>query len=273
MVPNMKLLLIILLMICSTTVLAKEKSDKKIVILNETYRKSQREFNRKNYKKALPLLEKYLELSKIEEHKRERLFWVIDQIGRIHLRVNRNPDMAIQFFEKMILNDDRLSEAEEDDIGAWISAAKDWKKYGISNPKKLSSNKLYSEGKKYYKLGEAKLNYPADDVGNAFFSIATTYLVPFIVNYDKSPKIGEALLMMGKIRHHLRTDPEYWNDNYYLKEVIRRFPRTKLARKAWKLLDLDVRVGYTGSSGDHTPDGLVKMLDRYKKLAFSKNTR
>ena len=60
--------------------------------LDSTYQNAQRKFWKKNYKEALPLLERYILESRGQEYKRERLFWVIDQIGRIHIRVNRDPE-------------------------------------------------------------------------------------------------------------------------------------------------------------------------------------
>ena len=237
--------------------------------LDSIYRKAQRKFQKGNYKEARPLLEKYLEKSRKTKYKRERLFWVIDQIGRIYLRVDRNPDEAIRFFEKLILKDSRLSDDEEDDIAAWITAAKDWKKFGVKNPDNLSNRDLFKAGQNFYNRALKKQEFPADDKGDADFSIAASYLIPFIVNNDSSQNIGEALYLMGHIRHILRTDPEYWNENYYLKEAIRRYPHTRLAQKSWELLEIDVRSGYTGSSGDHTPPSMVAMLNRYKKLAFS----
>lgn len=243
------------------------KVSAKTTDLDSTYRSAQRKFLKKNYKEALPLLEKYLSESKGRKYKRERLFWIIDQIGRIHLRINRNPDAAIKFFEKLIVKDDRLSEAEEDDIGAWIAAAKDWKKNPVKPGNISSEKKRFKKGKEYFQKGRKKLSFPADDAGNAYFSLASNYLVPFINKNDRSPEIAEALLMMGEIRVHLRTDPEYWNENFNLKEVIRRFPHTKTSQKAYLLLENDIRFGYTGSSGDNTPPSIVTMLKSYKILS------
>lgn len=278
----MKLLPLILVILSIDTVInlasAAPKNVQKTapsqnLTLDNLYRKAQRKFHSGNYKEARPLFEKYLKLSKTTYYKRERLFWVIDAIGRIYLRVERNPNGAILFFERLITSDDRLTQDEEDDIGAWITAAKDWKKFGLKKQKKMSANDLFRSGKKFYEKGLSKQEFPADNSGDADFNIASTYLVLFIVSYDNSKQIGDALYMMGHIRNIMRTDPEYWNENYYLKEAIRRFPNTKLAQKSWRLLDADVRSSYSGSSGDHTPPSMVSMLNRYKKLAFQSKSQ
>jgi len=237
--------------------------------LDATYREAQREYTRKNFKSALPLLEKYLTDSKKKKYKRERLFWVIDQIGRIHLRVNKNPSRALAFFEN-IVTDKRLSESEENDINAWIAAANDWKRYPLSPEKIKSPAKLFSTGELAFDKGKKKNKYPADSAGNGYFLIAANYLVPFINKYDNSPKLPEALLMMGEVRLHLRADPDYWSENFYLKELIRRYPHSNYSQRAYVLLEMDVRAGYTGSAGESTPPSLKKMLENYKMLSIIK---
>ena len=259
---------IVFLLIISIGFLKAFSSDKDYSIeLNVLYHKGQRAFARKDYNKALPLLEKYLLESVEKKYRRERLFWVIDQVGRIHLRINRNPDEAIKFFEKT-LKDKRLSEAEEDDLLSWLSAAKDWKKHNKKVERISSDEELYLTGKKYYDKGDQIKEFPADNKGNAYFVISKTYLIHLIRNFQSSKRMPEALLILGKIQLNLRTDPEYWGDNHYLKEVIRQYPNTKISQEAFKVLSEDIEIGFSGSSGNNTPDSIKKMLQSYKKLAM-----
>ena len=253
------------------TVLIGVTSFAKTTDLDATYREGQRLFWKKDYVSALPLLESYLKNSVGKKYKRERLFWVIDQIGRIHLRVNRNPDKAIDFFEDILRTEDRLSDAERDDVGAWVAAAKDWKRNFSKVGSQAKEKKDFETGRGYFLKGKKKLTFPADDAGNTYFTLASIYLIPFINNNDSSKNISEALLMMGEIRHHLRTDPEYWNENFYLKEVIRRFPHTNNAAKAYRLLENDIKVGYSGSAGENIPPSISEMLRTYKALSQPKN--
>jgi len=73
--------------------------------------------------------------------------------------------------------------------------------------------------------------------------------------------------MMGKIRRHITLDPEYWTENFYRKEVIRRFPHTTIAQQAYQALEESVHFGYSGSGGDATPPSMGRMLKEYKSLA------
>jgi len=239
--------------------------------INELYHEAQREFARKNYEAALPLLQRCIQRSDRESAKKQRLLNAIDQVGSIYLRVNQNPDAALQFFKKFY-NDNRLDDAELTAIEEWIGAATDWKRFGKLPSEIQSADQLYLLGLQYYNKGLDKLKFPMDKAGNADFHIASTYLVPFIVNFDTDPRIGETLYYMGSIRRHVIIDNMYWTENYYLKEAIRRFPHTDLAQQAWDLLQEDVNFAYSGSEGTFTPPSVQEMLQQYKKLAEPKSS-
>jgi TolA-binding protein len=247
----------------------KPKAKTQKTAFESTYREAQRLFHKGHYSQSVQNFEKYLDMGSKDFNKKGRLFWVIDQVGHMYLRIQNDPDGAIKFFKKYE-SDSRLNDAQQDSISEWIGVAKDWKKEKDVPQKIKESNKLFSLGKKYFERGIKKKSYPADDKGNADFAIAEAYLRPFIIGYDKDRRIGEVLLMMGRVKYNLRTDLDYWSENYYLKEAIRRFPGTKLAKEAWKKLDEDIHVGYTGSSGDHTPLSVQQMLNAYKELAYLK---
>jgi carbonic anhydrase len=72
---------------------------------------------------------------------------------------------------------------------------------------------------------------------------------------------------MGEIRRRSWRNNFYWTDNFYLMEVIRRFPNTELATRAYEALYEDVHFGYTGSSGDHTPESWIELLKDFKELS------
>ncbi len=249
-----------------TTSAAKDTADARMNI-NELYLEAQRQFARKNYELALPLLQQYIGSADQETAKNHRLLNAIDQVGSIYLRTKQDPEAALGFF-KSFYNDKRLSDAELDSVEEWIGAATDWKRFGKLPSEIQSPDQLYLLGLQYYNKGMDKLKFPMDKAGNADFHIASTYLVPFIVNFDTDKRIGEALYYMGSIRRHVIIDNLYWTENYYLKETIRRFPHTPLAGKAWELLEEDTSFAYSGSEGTFTPQSVEQMLQQYKKLAL-----
>ena len=230
------------------------------------YDQAQKEFHRKNYAAALPLLEQFIKSVNGGELASDKLIGVIDQVGFIQLRINHDPDAALAFFT-VVVKDSRLDVAQRNVIGEWIGVAQDWSKYRQLPVNITDAGKLYELGKQFYEEGIKKLKYPLDKAGHADFHIASTYLLPFITNYDSDPHIGDALYMMGDIRRRIITDSLYWSENFYLKEVIRRFPHTPLARKAWESLNDEVHFAYSGSGGDSTPPDLLRMLEQFKQLA------
>jgi hypothetical protein len=131
----------------------------------------------------------------------------------------------------------------------------------------MGETELFELGRKYYEAGLKKQKFTVDQAGAADFSIASTYLVPFLVHFDKSARIGDALFMMGDMRRRLWTTNRFWSENHYLSEAIRRFPATPVAVKSYEALREDVEFAYTGSSGNHTPQSWVDTLEMLKKMA------
>ena len=242
--------------------------------LQKLFNESRQLYYKEDYDASLQKLKKYfsglLGLSK-EKARTELRFTAIVAMGRIYLEQKQDPDAAIDWFQK-IEKSESLTLAEQDIITGWIAGAKDWKKLGKLPKDVKSEQELFDLGKSYYEKGLKKQKFTMDQAGYADLSIASTYLVPFIVNYDKNPNVGEALFMMGDIRRRLWTDNEYWSQNYYLAEAIRRFPGTSVATKSYQALEEDVHFGYSGSSGDHTPHSWILLLQDLKQLAYGKKS-
>ena len=238
---------------------------KEITDLDLLYQSSQLKFHSKNYKEALPLLFEYIQKNIEQNNKRERLLWVMDQIGMIYLRVLKRPEDAVAFFNRMG-KDKRLNEAEENTVQEWLGAAQDWAK---RNPdiEKLDRESLFLNGKKYFQDGLKLSKKPDNENGNGYFHISANYLIPFIRNHDSDPRIGEALLMLGTVKSFTHHDMDFWSENFYLKEVIRRFPHSVEAKKSFERLEQEIHFGYSGSGGDHTPPSVLTMLERYRELA------
>lgn len=234
--------------------------------LDEFYHQAQREFMRANYPAALEYMERFIERSKADKISSEKLVIMIDKVGFIYLRVRHDPVKAIAFFKK-IEKDLAFSEEVSNVIEEWLGAAIEWQQFGTLPEEVKDSDKLFALGKSYFDKGSAKLRYPMDTAGNANFHIAASYLIPFIAHYDSHARIAEALLMMGNIRRHITLDPEYWTENFYLKEVIRRFPHSDVAQQAYQAFEESVRFGYSGSAGDSTPPSMIRMLEEYRMLA------
>ena len=236
---------------------------------NQMLQDSSRAFYQNDFNTALTNLETYFSsLGKQARTKAQASFrfYAIAAMGRIYLQYKQDPEGAIRWFEK-VAKSQLLTAAEQDIVDGWIAGARDWIKLGKFPQDTKDPTTLFELGKKFYESGLKRQKYTMDLAGDADFSIASGYLVPFIIHNDKDPRTGEALFMMGDIRHRLWVDNEYWSENYYLAETIRRFPGTPLAMKAYTALAEDVHFGYSGSSGDHTPASWITMLAVFKQMA------
>lgn len=240
--------------------------------LEKLFQDSKRLFYKNDFDGSLEVLKKYFtQLIKLPKAKaRTQLrFSAIVSMGRIYLQEKQDPKGAIDWFEK-IQKTETLTPAEQDIIQGWIAGCNDWIKLG-KFPKDITTDKdLFELGSKYYQQGLTKQKTAMDPAAAADFSIASAYLVPLIVHFDKSPSISDALFMMGDIRRRSWSDTEYWSQSFYLTEVIRRNPGTPLAQKSYRSLQEDVTFGYSGSSGEHVPQSWVLLLGELKKVADGK---
>jgi hypothetical protein len=230
------------------------------------YRSAQRDFTKKNYISALEKFDQYVKNNKgVKKADKDRLFWSIDHIARIYIRQNKNPEQIIKFFNSFE-NDKRLNEVQFDTIQEWKAALNDWKK-NYQTHLKAKGESLYNIGTYYYNAGIKRNAKIPMGRGNIEFSIANTFLSKYIFEHPKGDKISHALYMLGDIKSSLVTDWDYWSENFYLKELILRFPHSDMAFKGWEKLYQDTHFGYTGSSGDNTPEEIEQMLGRMKKMA------
>jgi len=259
----------LLLLICSLTEFnalgGQSKTDSADVLLEE----SQQLFYKNDHDGALVTLKKYFSKVVTEPKRKAKSklrFLAIAAMGRIYLQYKKDPKGAIEWFEK-IRKSEPLSDAEQDILSGWISAAEDWIKLGKFPDSKMNETELFEVGKKYYDSGLKKQKFTVDQAGAADFSIASSYLVPFLVQFDKSPKTGEVLFMMGDMRRRLWISNRFWSENFYLSEAIRRFPATPVAVKSYEALREDVEFAYTGSGGNYTPQSWHELLAVLKKMA------
>ncbi|MEO1337185.1 MAG: hypothetical protein AAFV29_16200, partial [Myxococcota bacterium] len=219
--------------------------------------------HQKNYGRALKQLQAFLRAVPKDDARR---FGAVEQVARIHLQFRRDPEAATAFLEK-VKKTAKLSKENRDDVEQWLATAREWKKMGGLTGTD-NADDLFRRGVRYYRRGIADTEGPGDETGAASRYIAASYLVPFVVNYDGDQRIAQALLMLGDIHRRSWKDDQWWTVDFYLKEVIRRFPASPEAKRAYRILDEDIRMRWSGSSGDMTPGYLKTMLKRYKARAY-----
>jgi hypothetical protein len=229
--------------------------------LDLLYRQAQGAFLRGEYRTALPLLQRYVEVSVPFVDRNGRLFGVLDQIATIQLRELKDPDGALAYFRR-VSDDPRLSAAERVAVEGWIASIYDWKQSGKPPDGSQSPDQLFALGKRWWDRAVANPGGP----NRADLLIAMSYLLPFIRENDADPRVPEALYMVGYARSYRTIDPEYWTVNHYLQQAIQRAPHSALAWKAWTRLNDATRARYPSG----LPPSIAEMLESYRKLAESR---
>ncbi len=229
------------------------------------FQTGEREYWRRNYIEAEKLLVRYL--TNYENKKnRDNVFEALDYLGRIYLRTEKTPEKVLKLFKKYE-KDESLTEAQMDTLEEWIYAVSEWNKQQEYPVEGASFDEIFKVAEKYYENGVAVQEYRRDPEGRMRLTIASKYLQKYLQENDKGARIPDVLFMLGDIRGRVIGDYSFAGWNFYFKELIQRFPNTPTAWKGYKIMEEDIRASYTGSSGDNIPGSIVKMLERYKKLA------
>lgn len=162
-------------------------------------------YRKGEYDTSLELYKKYMRFCKNSECPTLKRVFAIDIIGTIFIRGHRDPQGLIDYFEVYLIGGN-LNDAVEDEIYDWISASTDW----IESKKAILPAKdpeeLFRLGDYFFQKGEKKKEYPMDRSGNAEMSIAASYFVPYIFQYNNHKFIDRALYKMGVIRSTLWSD-------------------------------------------------------------------
>lgn len=233
------------------------------------YKKAIKTYKVGDFTKSIKSYKTYLENCIQLTCKTEQKLFAIDMLGTIYIR-HLNDPKSINSYLKSYIKRTQQNDAILDEIEDWISASNDYLELNKLAHTLTDSKTLFFKGNSFYKKGIAMKKYPMDRSGNPILSIASSYYLQLIYNHDNHKQIGTALFRMGVIRSTLWQEKEFWSQNHYLKETIRRFPKTKIAQQAYEVLKEEIHVSYSGSSGDSTPPSQITLLKYFKDIAYGK---
>lgn len=163
---------------------------------------------------------------------------------------------------EQVLSKGVLVERVGDDVRAWIAALKQLEK----NPP-VDGDKL-AKAKELMASGKQEMEYPTDRSGLVYYLAASGLLNQYI--HDEKPsdpkKLGEAYYLLGMAE--AVTGRSYWlsQTDRYLEAAIRTAPSAPFARKAYNLLEENIVLGYSGSSGTHIPADVQEKLKELSRL-------
>lgn len=179
------------------------------------------------------------------------------------VRVKRDPDRAIALVN-LVINSPAAPVFLKRDARHWQESLQQWKK---EEPRNLTSaDDLFKEAERLVALARDLQEYPTDRAPDIFYLRASSYLHDFLRRYPNSPKIAEALLLLGTCYEILQA-PELWSlHELYYEACIRKSPHTDIAQTCYARYEQSIFFGYSGSSGLHLPSDVKKHLSELKKL-------
>ena len=131
----------------------------------------------------------------------------------------------------------------------------------------LLVDKFVAARARYEALRASMDDHPAESVAPERLRAAVQSLVAFVVHYGRDPTAVETMYMLGDLRSQAAVGLELAGSNFYLKEAIRRRPGSRLAQRAYVVLEANVTMAYTGSGGHAIPQSLRRVLRRFRALA------
>lgn len=179
----------------------------------------------------------------------------------VAVRVKGDYARARATLEK-VLGYGALPERVTDDVTAWVNSLKQ-----LEQKPPVGSDKL-EMGRNLMASGKKEMEYPTDRSGLIYYLAASGLLNQYI--HDDKPadasKLGEAYYLLGMAE--AVTGRSYWlsQTDRYLEAAIRTAPSAPYARKAFNLLEENVVLGYSGSSGTHIPGDVKAKLHELNRL-------
>lgn len=180
----------------------------------------------------------------------------VDQYLNVAIRVKKDSQRPLSFFKKM-RDQPQLATSSRDVLDVWIKS--------LSTPD--PSGTAIEQAKKHIEDGKDVMTYPSDKRGIVYYTRASAVLLNYI-NAAKSrdESVAEAYYLLGVCE--AMTSHSLWlsQSEFYLESAIRIAPKTVFAKEAYSMLEEQIILGYTGSSGTNIPEDVQDNLIQLKGL-------
>lgn len=190
----------------------------------------------------------------------------LKRIVAYYARVKRDPKGGAARL-KRVLRNKKLPEYLQDNIKAWIAAFDKWgkqPKFDVANAndakiKKLIKTVLAPE------LGSNSWQ-KADNPKVVTYLRISGILFQYLQSHPKSQLTPEILLALAQAERRVNPNFFYSLADAYLKECIKKFPKSSPAKKCYQEYEDHVTMGYSGSGGINIPPDVKKELDSLKAM-------
>ncbi len=178
----------------------------------------------------------------------------------VAIRVKNDPERARKTLNA-VLDNQGIPALVRQDLVNWTRSLADLK--NAPDTKKS----IIDQAKGYIDRAKRVMEFPLDRGGVVYYIQASTLLRQYL---DESPKdkvkAGEAYYLLGITE--LLAGRSYWlsQADVFFESAIRAAPEQEYAKKAYALLEDNVMLEYSGSSGTHIPEDVEQRLAELRKI-------
>lgn len=196
----------------------------------------------------------------LKKHNDQELYPSLRRIISIHTKIEFNPKLAQAFVLKYQMNKELPGLAREQ-VGVWSKSLKKWMNF---NPKKVKSINTFIQT--YLAPLEANKDKMMSGENDITLLVASGVLSKYLNDNPKSKNVPEILYWLSIAEHRLSNSFYFSLSDLYLKDCIRLYPKSAIAKKCYQEYADNIEFGYSGSSGTDIPAEEKQELEDLKSF-------
>ncbi len=191
----------------------------------------------------------------------------LKQLLLIDVKFLKNPGNLIPPL-KEYLTKENLPNEEAEMIKAWIPRLEAWEK------KKILEKGLKSEAQVKELISQELMplrkKSSLTDAESVDLLAASGLLSNYFYAHPKSTLAPELNFWLGWSEKFLKRDLFFGSGDYFLKQCVRRYPQSKMAKDCYEEYEESVNFDFSGSSGTNIPEDVQAQLNELKRLMKKK---
>ena len=176
----------------------------------------------------------------------------------ISIRVRQDFDRALTTLQIFGKRPD-LWTALREDVAHWVAALREFRARPFDPPTLSLAVELID-------LATSYRRYIADRRSLVHYVLASSVLHRFLESHPQRDGLARTYYLLGLVEFQIGRDFWVAQGEMFLETAIRLAPDSPIALDAYALLEQEILLGYTGSSGLHLPDDERERLERLRAL-------